>query len=326
MIDGLVNAGATAVCHAEQSGPLADMYTGWQTTSEARPAADVLGDTTLDLIVTAAVPSDRSRITVEALDKGLHVLSAKPGVTSLEDLDRIDAALDGSDPARRWWVFFSERLTNRAVIDAVRRVRAGEIGQLVAITGSAPHTLAADSREEWFFDPATSGGILVDLAAHQADQLLALSGAGVTEVRSAGVANVACAQHPTMQDLGRMSLRHVRSDGTVVLSDHHVDYLSPSGLGTWGDVRLMLTGTTGTIEVRSNIDVVGEPGDSHLIIVDSAGARRVDTTTVAVDWAAQLLRDIADGSDEFMPRGHARAACAITLEAQRIASETGIAP
>jgi len=146
--------------------------------------------------------------------------------------------------------------------------------------------------------------------------LLALAGPGTTEVLSATVANTSHPEFPGLQDVGRMSLRHVTSSGDVVLSDHHVDWLSPAGLGTWGDVRLVLTGSAGTIEVRSNIDVTGAPGGEHLILVDAGGAQRVDCSGVAVDWAERLRADVELGTDSFVSHGHTVAACRIAITAQ----------
>lgn len=321
MLNGLVEAGAETVCHATDPGPLTDLYEGWRADSEARPVDSVVGDDTLDLVVLAGVPSDRGAAALAALTAGRNVLTAKPGVTTHAELDAIDAAVTAS--GLRWWVFFSERLTNRAVTEAVRLVSDGAIGELVAVAGAAPHTLNAAARPAWFFDRRRNGGILVDLCAHQADQLLTLAGPGTTEVLAATVANVATADHPDLQDLGRMSLRHTTDDGRVVLSDHHVDWLSPAGLGTWGDVRLVLTGTDGSIEVRSNIDVTGAPGGEHLILVDGDSARRVDCSGVAVDWSTRLVSDITEGSDTLMTHDHAVAACRLALDAQVHAESHG---
>lgn len=317
MVDGLVAAGAETVCHAAEAGPLSDMYVGWRTESEPRSVHAVIADDSLDLVVLAGVPSSRAGIAVQALRAGRHVLAAKPAVTTLDDLALVDEAARDAD--RRWWVFFSERLVNRAVSESVRLVRAGAIGELVAVSGAAPHMLAPTGRPHWFFDRELSGGILCDLAAHQADQLLALAGLGSTEVVTATVANVANPDHPELQDLGRMSLRHVTDDGRVVLSHHHVDWLSPAGLGTWGDVRLVITGTGGTIEVRSNIDVAGEPGAEHLILVDGERAARVDCSGVELDWAQRLVADVESGSDTLVPHAHTVAACDVVLRAQAVA-------
>ena len=319
MIDGLLGIGAETVCHAADDGPLTELYEAWRTESQRRSHDEVITDQTLDLIVTAAVPSERAKIALDALATGHYVLAAKPAVLDLADLAEINDAVLLSGLS--WWVFFSERLTNRAITDAVRRVHAGEIGELVAISGLAPHTLAADSRPEWFFDPARAGGILADVAAHQADQLLALAGPGLVDVRSAEVRNVNTPQHPQFQDVGRMSLHHFNSDYRTVMSDHRVDWLSPAGLGTWGDVRLMITGTTGTIEVRSNIDAAGQPGGQHLIITDADSTRRIDTSEVELDWPLRLVTDIATGSDDFMNHRHVFDACSIVLHAQRDADE-----
>lgn len=317
MVDGLVAAGAETVCHAAEAGPLSDMYVGWRTQSEPRSVHAVIADDSLDVVVLAGVPSSRAGIAVQALRAGRHVLAAKPAVTTLDDLALVDEAARDAD--RRWWVFFSERLVNRAVIEAVRLVHADAIGDMVAVSGAAPHTLAPTGRPHWFFDRELSGGILCDLAAHQADQLLALVGLGSTEVVTATVGNVANPEHPELQDLGRMSLRHVTDDGRVVLSHHHVDWLSPAGLGTWGDVRLVLTGTTGTIEVRSNIDVAGEPGAEHLILVDGERARRVDCSGGELDWAQRLVADVETGTDTLASHAHTIAACELVLRAQAVA-------
>jgi predicted dehydrogenase len=321
MVDGLVRAGAETVCHATDDGPLADLYAGYRPESQRRDVDAVVGDDSLDLVVLAGVPAERAGAAVEALRAGRHVLAAKPAVTTEAQLVAVDAAVAAS--GRRWWVFFSERLVNRAVAECVRRVRAGEIGEVVAVSGSAPHTLAAEGRPEWFFDPTRGGGVLVDLAAHQADQLVALCGPGRTEVAAATVANVATPEHPAFRDLGRMSLRHSTDGGRVVVSDHHVDWLSPSGLGTWGDVRLVVHGTAGTMEVRANIDPAGEPGAEHLIAVDDGPPRRVDTSGVALDWAERLVADVAEGTDTLVPHDHTVAACRITLAAQAMAEAHG---
>ena len=136
---------------------------------------------------------------------------------------------------------------------------------------------------------------------------------------SATVANVATPEHPDLQDLGRMSLRHTTEDGRVVLSDHHVDWLSPPGLGTWGDVRLIVTGTAGTMEIRSNIDPAGEPGGEHLIVVDAEAPRRIDVSGVELDWAERLVADVRHGTDTLIGHEHTVAACRIVLDAQRLA-------
>ena len=52
-------------------------------------------------------------------------------------------------------------------------------------------------------------------------------------------------EHPGLQVLGEMLLRG--DDGRTGYA--RVDYFTPKGLGSWGDVRFTVVGTTGYIEV-----------------------------------------------------------------------------
>ena len=63
--------------------------------------------------------------------------------------------------------------------------------------------------------------------------------------------------------------------GVMDLLSYGGDYLSPAGLKTWGDGRLMIVGTEATLEVRTNVDVAGRRGKEHLIVTDGAGVRRI---------------------------------------------------
>ena len=109
-----------------------------------------------------------------------------------------------------------------------------------------------------------------------------------------------------------------------VVGDHRLDYLTAPGLGTWGDVRLTIVGTTGTIEARANVDVAGEPGAEHLIVVDELGTRRVDLSAVTVDWAELLLADLADDGERLMTQRHVLDVCDLTLAAQEAATGWGV--
>lgn len=124
LVDGLVGAGARPVAHSMQ-GSLVDPYAAWQTTSAARPDDAIIDDDDLDLIVCVGEPASRATTAAAALRAGRHVLCDKPAVTSPAQLELITAAVAAS--GRRWWVLFSERFTNRAVTEAVRRAGADHL-------------------------------------------------------------------------------------------------------------------------------------------------------------------------------------------------------
>jgi predicted dehydrogenase len=316
LVQGLLDAGATELGHCSEPGPLVELYQAWQQDSPAREMADILADPHVQLVVLAGIPSERAGHAVEALNAGKSVLSDKPGVTTHAQLDAVVEAEAASE--RRWWVLFSERFTNRAMSAAVAAANAGEIGDVVDVVGLGPHTLNAEARPDWFWEPETSGGILGDIATHQIDQFCAVVDPGChhpIEVTSSSSGNVACPHHPKMEDVGRLTLAGANAAG-----NHRVDYLTTAGLGHWGDCRLMITGTQGTLEVRANIDPGGRDGGEHLIRVDAEGTTRVDVSEVAIDWASRLLRDLQSGSDTFVSAPHVHRVCRLALTAQHNAA------
>jgi len=320
IIDRLVKAGASAVAHTAE-GQFVEHYSGWQADSVETSYDDILADDTIDLIVTAAIPNRRASIALAAIEAGKHVISDKPGLTTMDQLDAVRAAVAGR-PGRPWTVLFTERFENRAINEAVRLAKSGAVGTVVHVVGAGPHTMWAKRRPDWFWDPDATGGILVDVGSHQVDQFMSITGAVAADVSivSSMVGNVASADHPAMQDIGSMTL----AAGAVV-GDHRLDYLTARGLGTWGDCRLMIVGTEGTIEARANVDVAGADGAEHLIVVDADGTRRVDVSGVVVDWAEHALADLADGGERLMTQQHAIDVTDVCLRAQAAAGPWGSA-
>jgi len=265
LVQHLVDAGATVraiVATDDGIGPwLASQYPDARTSD---PYAD-----DVDVVVTAAVPCDRAAITLDAARAGKAIVSDKPGVTTRAQLDAIRAS------NARWLVVFGERLGNPAMVEALRLVAAGAIGQVVHTVGLGPHTLNLAHRPPWFFDPVRYGGILVDIGSHQVDQFLAFTGATDARVRASTVRRHD--DHPGVQVLGEMLLETPAG----VTGYSRVDYFTPKGLGSWGDVRLTVVGTEGFVEVRA--------AEGKVVVVDGESRREVDCRNDTVPWAAQLL-------------------------------------
>src|SRR5690606_39156046 len=126
------------------------------------------------------------------------------------------------------------------VTRAAELVQAGAIGQVVQTVGFGPHRLNPSSRPDWTFNREQYGGILCDLATHQCDQFLHLTGSTEAEVLAAQVGNARHPDYPGLEDFGDAMVRGNRGTGYV-----RVDWLSPDGLQTWGDSRLTVIGTDG---------------------------------------------------------------------------------
>jgi predicted dehydrogenase len=211
---------------------------------------------------------------------------------------------------------YSERLENRATVRAGELVREGAIGRVLQTIGLGPHRLNAASRPAWFFERARYGGILCDIASHQADQFLYFTGSTRADVVAAQVGNLNHPQWPGLEDFGDVMLRGDRGTGYI-----RVDWFTPDGLATWGDGRLTILGTDGFIEIRKNIDVAGRPGGSHLFLTDRKETRYVDCTKVPLPYGEQLVNDVVNRTETAMPQAHCFLATELMLRAQRQAQQ-----
>ena len=313
LVDGLVAAGCTPVAHAAATDSLADLYATWQSDSEPTDVDALLADPRIEVVVLAGVPSERADVAVAALGAGKDVLSAKPGATTVEQLDRVRAA--ARESGRRWWVLFSERYANPAVLRAIELARGGAIGTVVHVEAAAPHRLSPDERPPWFFDRDRAGGILVDLGTHQVDQFLAATGADpahVDVVAAAAGATRDWGDDPRragFEDMGELLLA-----APGVRGHHRVDFLEPAGFPTWGDVRLVITGTDGRLEVRMSVGDDGQHEPAAVWVTDHRGVHR-DDEVGPTTWAQDLLADRVDDGERFMARDHAFHVTALTLDA-----------
>ena len=269
----------------------------------------LLDDPRIHLIVSAAVPDQRAGIAIQAMRRGKDVMLDKPGVTSMEQLREVNRVQ--AETGRIWSVDFSERFEVRAMTRAAELIEARAIGEVVHLTGFGPHRLNRATRPPWFFEAARTGGILCDLASHQIDQFLYLTGAQDAEVVASTVANRANPDAPGLQDYGEVLLRTERATGFF-----RVDWYTPDGLPTWGDGRLAVLGTDGFLELRKYVDIAGAPGTDHLFLVDRAGTRRVDCGDAPLPYYGALVRDVRERTETAMSQHHCFKVMELALQAQ----------
>lgn len=272
----------------------------------------LLDDPSIRLVTCAAVFDERADLAIEAMRAGKDFMADKPGVTAFDQLERVRAVQ--RETGRIWTVNFTERFEVRAVTRALELVRAGAIGEVFQMVGLGPHRENRHTRAPWFYDKRRYGGILCDIGSHQVDQFLAFTGATDAKVEYARAANVAHPGEPRFEDTGEMVLSAGKARGYVQLH-----WFTPDGLATWGDGRLFVIGTEGTIELRKYVDVAGREGKDHLFLVDRHGARHVDCGDAGLPYYANLVRDVFERTETAMPQAHAFKVCEIALEAQRIA-------
>jgi predicted dehydrogenase len=291
----LRDAGATVVAVV----PTEDKIGPWLASQFPDARGDDPYADDVDVVVTAAIPSERAGIAAVAMRAGKDVVADKPGATNVAQLDALRACC--AETGRGYWVIFAERMSSPAMLTAQRLVREGRLGTVLHTMGLGPHTLNLPQRPEWFSDPARYGGILVDIGSHQVDQFLTFTESSNAEVAAATVR--AHDEHPGLQVLGEMLLR--ADDGRTGYT--RVDYFTPAGLGSWGDVRFTVVGTDGFLEVVHMTHSV--------TVVDGDGRETIDCQGGSVHWAKDVVEGRAPVAQE-----HVFAVTDICLRAQAAAA------
>ena len=172
---------------------------------QAKTEQEVLEDRSIQLVVSAGIPDERAPLGIRVMQHGKDYMVDKPGITSLEQL--ADVRRVQKETGRIYSIMYSERLENRATIRAGELVKAGAIGRVVQTIGLGPHRMNPKTRPAWFFERPRFGGILCDIASHQADQFLFFTGSTRADVVASQVGNVHNKQHPTFEDFGDMMVR-----------------------------------------------------------------------------------------------------------------------
>jgi predicted dehydrogenase len=284
----------------------------------ARSEAEVLEDPSIKLVVSAAIPDERAPLGIRVMQHGKDYMADKPGITTLNQL--AEARRVQAETKRIYSIMYSERLENRATVKAGELVKAGAIGRVVQTIGLGPHRMNPKTRPAWFFERARYGGILCDLASHQADQFLFFTGSTQADVAASQVGNLNYPQYPGLEDFGDMMVRGNGGAGYV-----RVDWFTPGGLATWGDGRLTILGTDGFIEIRKNVDIAGRPGGSHLFLVDQKETRYIDTSATPLPYGEQLVADVLNRTETAMPQAHCFLAMELVLKAQAQAQRVSFA-
>ncbi|HEX6386589.1 MAG TPA: Gfo/Idh/MocA family oxidoreductase [Anaerolineae bacterium] len=311
MIDSLLPAGAELVSFFSDDPQHIDTFQQRHPqVTLAHSIAEILEDATIHLVASAAVPDRRAPLGIQVMQHDKDYLCAKPAFTTLEQLAETRRVQAESN--RKYIVYFGERFGNAATVKAGELVHAGVIGRVVQTVGFGPHRLLGHvPRPDWTFQRPRFGGIINDLASHQIDQFLFFTGSTSADILAARTDNVKFSQYSDFEDFGELLLHSGHASGYI-----RVDWLTPDGLPTWGDVRLFLLGTDGYIEIRKNCDIGGRDGGNHLFLVDKEGVRYLDCQDEPLPFGAQFVHDLQHRTETAVSQAHVFTVCELALQAQ----------
>ncbi|PMC37305.1 oxidoreductase [Bacillus sp. UMB0899] len=313
MSNGLIEAGGKLVAvydpDPEKVKKFCETYPGVKAASSEE---EILNDTTIKLVASANIPSERGALGLKVLDHGKHYFVDKPAFTKIEQVEK--ARRKTAETGLKWGIYYSERLHVESAMFAGQLIEEGAIGRVVQVIGTGPHRANPESRPDWFFDPESYGGILCDIGSHQIEQFLHYAGAKDAEVLHSKVANYSFKQYPEFEDFGDATL--VADNGATFY--FRVDWLTPDGLGTWGDGRVTILGTEGYIEVRKYIDIARDASQDHLYLVNQHGEQHYELSgKVGFPFFGEFILDCLNGTENAMTQEHAFKAAELCIDAQQ---------
>ena len=210
----------------------------------------MLDEVECDVIAVGDIFAKRGQRTIQALQKGRHVISDKPICCKLDELEQIKKLAEEKNLV----VGCQLDLRSSAAIRKIKQlIDAGEIGEVHTVTFTGQHPLSIGIRPMWYFKEGLHGGTINDIAVHGIDALEWMTGRKIVEVVAARVWNAKAKQYPFFQDGAQFILK--MDNGGGVLSD--VSYLTPDGsYNVPNYYRFTIHGDIGQIEATYHSDFI----------------------------------------------------------------------
>ena len=310
MCNGLTEAGATLKwVYDPDPAKVASFLQQYPQAQVANSLETILNDATVDLVASAAIPSERCPLGLKVMAAGKDYFTDKAPLTTLEQLE--DAKAMVAKTGRKYAVYYSERLHVESAVFAGELIRQGAIGRVIQTLGTGPHREGSD-RPDWFYERRYFGGILCDIGSHQIEQFLFYTGNSDAHIVASQVRNVNHPQYPQFEDFGDAML----AGDNGATGYFRCDWFTPGGLSTWGDGRLTLLGTEGYIEIRKYVDLTRGEQDVVYLVNKEGEFRYPVAGKVGFPYFGQLILDCIQRTENAMTQEHAFKAAELCVKAQ----------
>ena len=196
-----------------------------------------------EVISLGAQPARNGPIIIEALKRGIHVVSDKPIANTPAELRRL-RALTAANPKLHLLTEFTMR-SGPAFLAARDAVRAGKIGDVVLVTGQKSYRFGA-SRPDFYKSREGYPGTIAFVGCHIIDLAYWITGIKYVAALGGAQGNIAKKDYGEFEDHAIVLLKMANGADAVM----HMDYLRPAAAPTHGDDRVRIAGSKGVIEVR----------------------------------------------------------------------------
>ncbi|MCL1818597.1 MAG: Gfo/Idh/MocA family oxidoreductase [Spirochaetaceae bacterium] len=290
MCNGLCEAGADIeLVYDPDPAKVEKFIAAFPQAKPARAKEEILASSRVKLVAAAPVPDQRADLGIEVMEHGKDYFTDKPPCTTFQQIDAAREKVRAT--GKKYAVYYSERIHVEAAVFAEKLIADGAIGRVVQVLILAPHRISLPQRPEWFFNKERYGGIIVDLGCHQIEQFLFYSGSKTATLQSSQTANYKFKQYPDFEDFGAASF--IADSGANCYM--RVDWLTPDGLGAWGDGRSFILGTDGYIEMRKYVDLARSKEGDTVYLADHKGERSYCAAgQTGFPFFGRLVRDCLD--------------------------------
>ncbi len=318
MVNALIEGGGELVAVYSREPELLPNFTRrYPNAKIAKSEEEIIEDNSIQLVASAGIPVERAPLGIRVMKSGKDYMTDKPGIVTFAQFEEVKKVQ--KETKRIYSIMYSERLGNRASVQAGELVHSGAIGKVVQTIGLGPHRMRPQTRPDWFFYPEKAGGILCDIGSHQCDQFLFYTNSKQAEVSSSQIGNFNIPDYPEYMDFGDMNVRSPHSTGYI-----RIDWFTPEGLPTWGDGRTFILGTEGYIEMRKYIDIAGREGGDHLFLVNQKEVKYYNCSQVHMPYGEQLVNDVVSRTETAMTQDHCFLATELAIKAQEMAYQLNV--
>jgi predicted dehydrogenase len=183
---------------------------------------------------------DHEKVTLDLLERGIHVFAEKPLALTMEGLARIREAHAASGVRLGCMLNMRYEPAMRAAYNAVR---SGAIGEVRLVHAQKSYRLGR--RPEFFKKRATFGGLIPWVGSHAFDLIACMSGQRFVSVWAAHSARGNRGHEELEVSAGCLFRMTAEVVGAAT-----IDYLRPDAAPSHEDDRVRVVGTDGVIEVR----------------------------------------------------------------------------
>ena len=248
--------------------------------------------------------AENAAASIEAARRGIHVISEKPAAATMEELQKLEAAIQSG--GIHYTLMLGMRGLPRFQI-ARLAIQQGLVGEPILVSSQKSYKFGKE--RPWFYKQSKIyGGTIPWVGIHAIDFMKYVSGVDYLQV-SALQGNKAHPGYSGCEDFAGV-LFQLKNGGTAICQ---MDFLRPDSAPTHGDDRLRIAGSDGVLEV---LDSQGQ-----ITLLSAKGGRLPENVPEAPDLFGSFIASIRGAGNPLVSAEEALHITRVCLKAREAAQK-----